>query len=113
MAQKFTVPITVKQLSSAGSDAITVYVDADTYARLKIEAGGRLVWGPGDGSLDTNLYRDEANVLKTDDTFKASALFVDGIEIDTSGATSAQALVYDGTKFVPTTATGPQGAQGA
>ena len=45
MAQKFTVPITVKQLTSASSDAVTVYVDADTYARLKVEAGGRLVWG--------------------------------------------------------------------
>lgn len=70
MAQKFTVPITVKQLSSSGSDAITVFVDADTYARLKIEAGGRLTWGPGSGTGDTNLYRDEADTLKTDDNFK-------------------------------------------
>ncbi len=70
MAQKFTVPITVKQLASAGSDAVTVYVDADTYARLKLEAGGRLVWGSGSGAGDTNLYRDEADTLKTDDNFK-------------------------------------------
>ena len=70
MAQKFTVPVTVKQLSSSGSDAITVFVDADTYARLKIEAGGRLTWGPGSGTGDTNLYRDEADTLKTDDNFK-------------------------------------------
>jgi len=70
VAQKFTVPITVKQLSSSGSDAITVFVDADTYARLKIEAGGRLTWGPGSGTGDTNLYRDEADTLKTDDNFK-------------------------------------------
>jgi hypothetical protein len=70
VAQKFTVPVTVKQLSSSGSDAITVFVDADTYARLKIEAGGRLTWGPGSGTGDTNLYRDEADTLKTDDNFK-------------------------------------------
>ena len=104
MAQKFTVPITVKQLTSASSDAVTVYVDADTYARLKIEAGGRLVWGSGSGTGDVNLYRDGADVLKTDDTFKTPTLFVDNIEIDTTGATSNQVLKFDGTKFVPGTA---------
>ena len=103
MAQKFTVPITVKQLTTAGSDAITVYVDQDTYARLKLEAGGRLTWGPGASAGDVNLYRDAADVLKTDDTFKAAALFVDGIEIDPTGATTDQVLKYDGTKFVPGT----------
>lgn len=99
MAQKFTVPITVKQLTSAGSDAITVYVDADTYARLKVEAGGRLVWGPGSGAGDVNLYRDGADVLRTDDTFKTPTLFVDNIEIDTTGASSGDVLTFDGTKF--------------
>ncbi len=101
MAQKFTVPITVKQLSSAGSDAVTVYVDQDTYARLKIEAGGRLTWGDGSAVGDVNLYRDSANVLKTDDTFKAPVLFVDSIEIDPTGATTNQVLKFDGTKFSP------------
>ena len=101
MAQKFTVPITVRQLSSAGSDAFTIYVDGDTFSRLQIQAGGRLVWGPGSGAADTNLYRDAADVLKTDDTFKSAALFVGGIEIAPSGAASGNALIYDGTKFVP------------
>lgn len=104
MAQKFTVPITVKQLTSAGSDAITVYVDADTYARLKVEAGGRLVWGSGSGAGDVNLYRDGADVLRTDDTFKTPTLFVDSIEIDPTGATTDQVLKFDGTKFVAATA---------
>lgn len=103
MAQKFTVPITVKQLTSAGSDAITVYVDADTYARLKIEAGGRLTWGTGSGAGDVNLYRDSADVLKTDDTFKTPALYVDNIEIDPTGATTDQVLKFNGTKFIAST----------
>lgn len=106
MAQKFTVPITVKQLSSAGSDALTVYVDADTYARLKLEAGGRLTWGDGTAIGDVNLYRDEANVLRTDDTFKTPTLFVDNIEIDTTGATTNQVLAFNGTKFVPSASVG-------
>ena len=101
MAQKFTVPITVKQLSSAGSDAVTVYVDQDTYARLKVEAGGRLTWGDGSAVGDVNLYRDSANVLKTDDTFKAPILYVDNIEIDPTGATTNQVLKFNGTKFIP------------
>jgi hypothetical protein len=101
VAQKFTVPITVKQLTSASSDAVTVYVDQDTYARLKVEAGGRLVWGDGSATGDVNLYRDSANVLKTDDTFKTPTLFVDSIEIDPTGATTNQVLKFDGTKFAP------------
>lgn len=105
MAQKFTVPITVKQLSSAGSDAITVYVDADTFARLKVEAGGRLVWGSGSGAGDVNLYRDGADVLRTDDTFKTPTLFVDNIEIDPTGATTDHVLKFDGTKFISASAT--------
>jgi len=104
VAQKFTVPITVKQLSSPGSDAITVFVDADTYSRLKVEAGGRLTWGDGTAVGDTNLYRDSANVLKTDDTFKTPILYVDDIEIDTTGATTNQVLKFNGTKFIPGTA---------
>lgn len=101
MAQKFTVPITVKQLASAGSDAVTVYVDADTQARLKIEAGGRLTWGSGASAGDVNLYRSAADTLSSDDTLKVPILFVDGIEIDTTGATTDQALVFNGTKFAP------------
>lgn len=101
MAQKFVVPITIKQLSSAGSDGITIFLDGETFARLQVQAGGRLVWGDGAGTPDTNLYRDAANVLRTDDTFKAPTLFVDDIEIDTTGATAGVVLKFDGTKFGP------------
>lgn len=101
MAQKFITPIAIKQLSSAGSDGLTIYVDGDTFARFQVQGGGRLVWGSGGDGGDVNLYRDEANVLKTDDTFKVPTLFVDGIEVDTSGAANGQVLKFDGSKFVP------------
>ena len=104
MAQKFITPIAVKNLTSAGSDGLTIFVDGDTFARLQIQGGGRLVWGDGAVGGDVNLYRDEANVLKTDDTFKVPTLFIDGIEVDTSGATGDQVLKFNGTKFVPGTA---------
>lgn len=101
MAQKFTVPVTIKNLSSAGSDGITVFLDLETFARLKIEAGGRFVWGDGANAGDTNLYRDGANVLRTDDSFKTPVLFVDNIEIDTTSASVGNVLKFDGTKFLP------------
>ena len=100
MAQKFTVPVTIKNLSSAGSDGITVFLDQESFARLKVEAGGRITWGAGEGAGDTNLYRDSANVLKTDDTFKADGLYIANTQIDPSGATVGDALVFNGTKFV-------------
>ena len=118
MAQKFTTPITIKQLSSAGSDGLTIYLDGETYARLQVQAGGRLVWGDGTAVGDVNLYRDGANVLRTDDTLKVSSLFVDGIEIDTAGVQNGQILIFNGAKFIPYTAnleagpTGPTGATG-
>ena len=73
MAQKFITPITIKNLASAGSDALTVFLDGEVYGRVKLEAGGRLSWSDGTGVYDTNLYRDSANVLTTDDVLKASA----------------------------------------
>lgn len=72
MAQKFTVPITVKQLNSASSDAVSVFVDADTHPRLKLDAGGRLTWGDGTANGDVTLYRDGVNSLKTDDDLTVS-----------------------------------------
>lgn len=116
MAQKFITPITIRQLTTAGSDGLTIFVDGDTYARLQVQGGGRLVWGDGTAVGDVNLYRDEANVLRTDDTLKVPTLFIDGIEVDTTGATSGQILRFDGAKFVPYTGdagpTGPTGATG-
>jgi len=109
MAQKFTVPVTIKNLSSAGSDGLTVFLDQESFARLKVEAGGRITWGAGAGAGDTNLYRDEANVLKTDDTFKSAGLFVNGTQIDPTGATVGDALVFNGTKFVSASVSGGGG----
>jgi hypothetical protein len=106
MAQKFTVPVTIKNLSSAGSDGLTVFLDQESFARLKVEAGGRFTWGDGSIAGDTNLYRDAASVLKTDDTFKAAGLYVTGTQIDPTGATVGDALVFNGTKFVSASVAG-------
>ena len=98
MAQKFIVPITIKQLASASSDALTVSIDGDSYGRVKIEAGGRLSWGDGGGTFDTNLYRDSANTLATDDVLKAIAGVV---TLAVAGAPTA--ALPDGALAVDTT----------
>ena len=69
------------------------YIDMD---ENPIKKSGTITFG---SSEDTNLYRSAADVLKTDDSFDASALLVGGSEIVTSGrvlqniASVAQSLI--------------------
>jgi len=86
VAQKLLTPLTIKNLSSPGSDAVTVFVNGEAYGRLRIEAGGRMSWSDGTGNHDTNLYRESADTLTTDDIFKALTALVSPI---TSGVPSA------------------------
>jgi hypothetical protein len=95
MANKFFTPIKARFFSSPSSTAIDVGVNNDTNPRFSVDAGGRVTWGPGDAAGDVALYRDELNVLKTDDTFKTDGLYVGGIEIDFSGASDGEVLTYD------------------
>jgi hypothetical protein len=46
-----------------------------------------------------------ANAITSTTSLTGASLFVDSIEIDTTGATSNQVLQYNGTKFAPTTLT--------
>lgn len=52
--------------------AFGVALGGDTNYRWYALAGGNHWWGSGSGPLDTNLYRNAANHLKTDDQFSAS-----------------------------------------
>ena len=68
---------------------------------------------PGEGSTATiAIGQDVANTASVVfSSVTATTLYVDSIEIDTTGATSGQVLAYDGAKFAPTTiATGASGA---
>jgi len=105
MAFKIFSIIRARFFNTASDTAMDVGLNGETQPRFTIDAGGKVSWGAGDTTpVDTNLYRDSANVLKTDDTFKAPTLFIDGIEVDTTGASSGQVLQFDGTKFAPTSA---------
>lgn len=100
----FLERIKARKFASAASTAVDIGVDGDTQARLLFDAGGKITWGNGASVGDVNLYRSAANVLETDDTFKSPSLFVDSIEIDTTGASTGDVLTFDGTKFLASSA---------
>lgn len=58
--------------STPSDEAISARVHSDNTPRIRIDAGGRITWGPGDAAGDTNLYRDDADTLTTDDLFVAT-----------------------------------------
>lgn len=68
---------------------IETNLTGDTNFRFDIEMGGKLDWGAGNTAMDTNLYRDTANSLKTDDDFTAN-------KFTKIGGTSSQFLKADG-----------------
>jgi len=57
------------EVSAAATNAIVAYVTDDTANRFTVGGDGRIWWGSGAATLDTNLYRSAANTLKTDDSF--------------------------------------------
>lgn len=97
MAQKFTVPIVVRNLSASSSDALAVSVDGDTHDRIKFEAGGRIVWGTGASAGDVNLYRPSADLLKTDDAFQAAGVITLTSDGEPTAALPDGALAVDTT----------------
>lgn len=66
------------QGNSTTSRVITAIVDGDTNSRYFVRADGVLNWGSGSAGLDTNLYREGANHLKTDDKLEVNSLVVGG-----------------------------------
>lgn len=69
-----------KQLVSTESVATNTLlwsdVTGDTNPRLQADHNGKIVWGPGNATGDTNLYRDAADSLKTDDKLTAAQVVV-------------------------------------
>jgi hypothetical protein len=55
--------------TATGDYIIGSRVTSDTVSRFTVRADGRLDWGSGSATQETNLYRSAANTLKTDDNF--------------------------------------------
>jgi hypothetical protein len=94
-------PLRGTEFANAGDEAISARVSSDTYPRIRIDAGGRITWASGSATGDTTLYRDGADVLKTDDVFQALSGVV---TLSTNGAPTAAlangALAVDTTNHI-------------
>lgn len=53
-------------------NAFTAAITGDTQYRLAVLSDGKLTWGTGAATQDTNLYRSAPDTLKTDDRFVIS-----------------------------------------
>lgn len=91
-------PLRGIEFSSPSDEAISARINGDNYARVRIDAGGRLTWSSGSATGDTNLYRLSANTLYTDDAFQAALGL---ITLTTTGAPTAS--LSDGALAVDTT----------
>lgn len=73
------------QRALTSDNAYRARVSGDTNSRFVVDADGEVSWGSGSATMDTNLYRLQANVLQTDDQFSSLGGFV----ATRSGATSS------------------------
>ena len=76
-------PLTGIQFATVADEAVSTRIVNDSQPRIRIDAGGRITWSDGSVAGDTNLYRNAANYLVTDDVFKATGGLV---TLATSGA---------------------------
>jgi hypothetical protein len=91
-------PLRGTEFANAGDEAISARVGTDSYPRVRIDAGGRITWSSGTVAGDTTLYRDSANILKTDDVFQA---FSGVVTLATTGIPTT--ALADGALAVDTT----------
>lgn len=73
--------------TATGDVAFSALIAADTFDRYRTYADGKLEWGPGTATRDTNLYRTASGVLKTDGNLIANyATFAGQLNVRTYGA---------------------------
>ena len=82
------------ELAVANDQAFVANVTGDTTGRWQVSADGSMAWGDGSASRDTNLFRNAADELKTDDAFSVGGALtaLAGLELGISSySLSAQA----------------------
>lgn len=58
--------------TDSGVSALQTFVEGYLVKLFSIRQDGFIEWGDGDNAVDTNLYREDANILRTDDSFMIS-----------------------------------------
>lgn len=67
--------VNVPDFSAIADAFIVSSLTGDTTERFTQQADGRHEWGPGNAARDTNLFRNAANELKTDDALTVALAF--------------------------------------
>lgn len=92
---------------TSGSTSIATKVTGESINRFSMNHSGRMEWGSGAATRDTNLYRNAADVLKTDDSLIVGASLtvgtITGLLKGTSGLVSAATA---GTDYLAPTGNG-------
>jgi hypothetical protein len=73
--------------AGATSDAFAATVSGDTFNRLLAQADGKLLWGSGAATRDTNLYRNGVGILKTDGDFSVAGNITSSTNFNTAAWT--------------------------
>lgn len=90
--------IRARKFSTSSDTAIEISPSNSATPNFAIDAGGRLRWGSGSATADTNLYRSSSGVLKTD-----HSITIDGT-LTLPNVTTATGL--SGSSFIPIVDTG-------
>lgn len=95
--------------TTAGGTAIQMGLSGEGTNRWSTNTSGRMEWGSGSASRDTNLYRNAANELKTDDTFNIGGGQINASVVKTADytLTSTDYVVYADTGLNSITLTLP------
>lgn len=78
--------------SASGNVAFASIVNADSFDRFRIYADGKHEWGPGSGARDVELFREAADILGTNDTFRStrSTTSADAYQTRVTGDTNSR-----------------------
>lgn len=63
MAHKFFTALKARFFSAASDVAVDVGVAGDDHSRFRVDAGGRITWGPGDAAGDVYVQRVDAGAV--------------------------------------------------
>lgn len=64
--------------ATAGTAVYTSRVVGDANSRYQVTVSGGMNWGSGSAAPDVNLYRDNVDILRSDDAIRAARFIPDG-----------------------------------
>lgn len=97
-----TTTIQLRGKATTSTPILLARVAGDTSDRYEVRADGSLLWGPGNTSMDTTLYRSAADILKTDDNFIVQTATNSTTAFQVQNATGTALFIADTTSLTIT-----------